>query len=155
MDAEPAVLGLSGDSLRLDDVNGDGLADLVQVRFTDVDVWLNVDGTSWTKRHVIADTPAEPVLREPRAAGGHQRLAAPATSCGATRTSTSTSTWPGGERPSLLTHVDNGLGKTTFLEYSTSTARCSPPRSGTAASCRPVELRWTQRCRRWSTWSSA
>src|SRR4029079_16971908 len=38
---------LERESLRLDDVNGDGLTDLVQIRFSDVDVYLNVDGASW------------------------------------------------------------------------------------------------------------
>ncbi len=42
----------------LDDVNGDGLADLVQVRFDGVDIWVNVDGAGWTaSSHTIAGTP--------------------------------------------------------------------------------------------------
>ena len=47
-------------ALRLDDVNGDGLDDIVQVRFNDIDVWLNVDGSGWTERHVIRGTPSSP-----------------------------------------------------------------------------------------------
>jgi hypothetical protein len=44
MTSSPQYSDIQGDSLRLDDVNGDGLDDLVQVRFDGVDVWLNVDG---------------------------------------------------------------------------------------------------------------
>ncbi|MFO8080189.1 MAG: toxin TcdB middle/N-terminal domain-containing protein, partial [Armatimonadota bacterium] len=39
------------------DVNGDGLSDLVQIRFDAVDIWLNKDGRSFTSRHIIDDTP--------------------------------------------------------------------------------------------------
>ena len=47
--------------LRLDDVNGDGLDDLVSVRFDAIDVWLNVDGVGWTKdRHTFFGTPKAP-----------------------------------------------------------------------------------------------
>ena len=60
MATSPQYSDIQGESLRLDDVNGDGLTDLVQVRFTDVDVWLNVDGAGWTDRHIIKGTPASP-----------------------------------------------------------------------------------------------
>ncbi|MCB9575836.1 MAG: VCBS repeat-containing protein [Polyangiaceae bacterium] len=120
MDASPQYSDVSGDSLRLDDVNGDGLTDLVQIRFSDVDVWLNVAGTSWTKRHIITGTPASPSY------ANRVRLA------DINGSGTRDILWgnankyqymdlAGGERPSVLTRVDNGLGKSTFLEYSTST----------------------------------
>jgi hypothetical protein len=51
-------------------LNGDGLDDLVQVRFDSVDAWLNVDGTGWPRHH-IANTPASPLVREPREPGRH------------------------------------------------------------------------------------
>ncbi|MFP4409121.1 MAG: histidine kinase dimerization/phosphoacceptor domain -containing protein, partial [Spirochaetaceae bacterium] len=47
----------SGTALRVTDVNGDGLADLVHVRFNEVDVWLNVDGTGWTPRRILGNVP--------------------------------------------------------------------------------------------------
>ena len=50
MSESPFYSDIQGDSLRLEDVNGDGLSDLVQVRFQDVDVWLNVDGVGWTPK---------------------------------------------------------------------------------------------------------
>ena len=121
MDSSPQYSDIQGESLRLDDVNGDGLTDLVQVRFTDVDVWLNVDGAGWTDRHIIKGTPASPSY------ANRVRLA------DVNGSGTRDILWgngnkyqyidlAGGERPWILTRVDNGLGKATSLEYSTSTA---------------------------------
>ena len=121
MATSPQYSDIQGESLRLDDVNGDGLTDLVQVRFTDVDVWLNVDGAGWTDRHIIKGTPASPSY------ANRVRLA------DVNGSGTRDILWgngskyqyidlAGGERPWILTRVDNGLGKTTSLEYSTSTA---------------------------------
>ncbi len=119
MDSSPSFSGdVSG--LRLDDVNGDGLDDLVQVRFTDVDVWLNVDGTGWTDRHVLASTPPAP--------GFTNRVRLVDINGSGTRDIL----WgdggnyryidlQGGKRPWILTSVANGLGKTTELEYASST----------------------------------
>jgi RHS repeat-associated protein len=106
-------------ALRLDDVNGDGLDDLVQVRFTDVDVWLNVDGIEWTERHVIAGTPPAPSY------ANRVRLV------DINGSGTRDILWgdggnyryidlAGGHRPWVLTHVANGLGKSTDLEYASS-----------------------------------
>src|SRR4029450_5122346 len=60
MTSSPQYSDIQGDSLRLDDVNGDGLDDLVQGRFDEVEVWLDGDGTSWTERHIIGAAPASP-----------------------------------------------------------------------------------------------
>ncbi|MBI2389823.1 MAG: hypothetical protein HYV09_09545 [Deltaproteobacteria bacterium] len=120
MTASPWFTDPSVGALRVDDVNGDGLDDLVQIRFTDVDVWLNVDGVAWTARHVITGTPASPSylsrtrLVDVNGSGTRDVL------------------WGdglnyryidllGGKRPWVLTKVENGLGKTTELEYATST----------------------------------
>ena len=121
MATSPQYSDIQGESLRLDDVNGDGLSDLVQVRFTDVDVWLNIDGEGWTGRHVISGTPASPSY------ANRVRLV------DINGSGTRDILWgnggkyqyldlQGGERPHVLTRVDNGLGKSTHLEYSTSTA---------------------------------
>jgi RHS repeat-associated protein len=121
MTSSPPYSDVEGESLRLDDVNGDGLDDLVQVRFDAVDVWLNVDGRSWTDRHVIAGTPSAPSF------ANRVRLV------DMNGSGTRDILWgdglkykyidlAGGQRPWVLTHVANGLGKTTDVEYSTSTA---------------------------------
>jgi RHS repeat-associated protein len=107
--------------VRLDDVNGDGLDDLVHVRFQAVDIWLNVDGTSWTTRHTIAGTPAAPSFQN------RVRLV------DINGSGTRDILWgdgnryryidlAGGTRPWVLSRIENGLGKTTTLDYATSTA---------------------------------
>ncbi|HMR78322.1 MAG TPA: toxin TcdB middle/N-terminal domain-containing protein, partial [Polyangiaceae bacterium] len=129
MGTSPQYSDIQGESLRLDDVNGDGLSDLVQVRFTDVDVWLNVDGEGWTERHVISGTPASPSY------ANRVRLV------DINGSGTRDILWgngnkfqymdlQGGERPHVLTRVDNGLGKSTHLEYSTSTAEMLAAEAG-------------------------
>ncbi len=122
MAQSPQFSDIQGDSLRLDDVNGDGLDDLVQVRFDAVDVWLNVDGTAWTpNRHVLHGTPPSPSF------ANRVRLV------DVNGSGTRDILWgdglkyqyidlAGGQRPWVLVHVANGLGKTTDLEYTTSTA---------------------------------
>src|SRR5260370_20978057 len=111
--------------IRIDDVNGDGLDDLVQVRFDAVDIWLNVDGTGWTpNRHVIQGVqPAQGPL-----------WAKKVRTLDINGSGTCDILWgeannyrymdlSGGNRPWLLTHVANGLGKTTDIEYDSSTNR--------------------------------
>jgi len=119
MSGAPYYSDLQGTSIRLEDVNGDGLTDLVQVRFDEVDVWLNVNGTSWTERRIIDHTPVSPSF------ASRVRLV------DVDGSGTRDILWgdagnyryidlQGGTRPWLLTQVHNGLGKTTSLEYATS-----------------------------------
>ena len=122
MALSPQYSDIEGDALHLDDVNGDGLDDLVQVRFDAVDIWLNVDGVGWTpQRHIIEGTPASPSF------ANRVRLV------DVNGSGTRDILWgdglrykyidlAGGSRPGVLTKVSNGLGKTTEIEYSTSTA---------------------------------
>ncbi len=124
MNNSPEYSDPTGSGLRFDDVNGDGLDDLVQVRFDAIDVWLNVDGVGWTADHVIQGvTPAQGPLWESKV-----RLV------DMNGSGTRDILWgeagdyryidlAGGERPWVLTHVDNGLGKTTDIAYSTSVAQ--------------------------------
>jgi RHS repeat-associated protein len=118
----PEFADPSGTGVRLDDVNGDGLDDVVEVNFSEINVWLNVDGVGFTPApHVITGfTPAQGPewlskvrLVDMNGSGlrdiawgeaGNFRYIDEA----------------GGERPWVLTHVENGLGKTTDLTYSTS-----------------------------------
>jgi RHS repeat-associated protein len=118
----PQYSDIEGHSLRLDDVNGDGLDDLVQVRFDAVDVWLNVDGGGWTpNRHVIQATPASPSfadrvrLVDVNGSGTRDILWGDASAYKYIDLA-------GGQRPGVLTRVANGLGKTTEIEYTTAAA---------------------------------
>ncbi|MFZ5862308.1 MAG: toxin TcdB middle/N-terminal domain-containing protein, partial [Nitrospirota bacterium] len=120
MENSPQYSDINGTSLRVDDVNGDGLDDLVQVRMDAVDVWLNVDGVSWTNRHIINGTPASPSfanrvrLVDINGSGTRDILWADARGY-------QYIDLQGGKRAGLLKRVVNGLGKTTDIEYSTST----------------------------------
>lgn len=121
MGGSPMFSDLSGSSLRLDDINGDGFDDLVQGGSSSVDVWLNINGSSWTPRHLIQGTPPNPAFAD--------RLRLLDLNGSGTRDLV----WAdadryqyidlqGGVRPWLLSRVENGLGKSTDIEYSTSTA---------------------------------
>jgi RHS repeat-associated protein len=121
MSSSPQYSDIEGDSMRLDDVNGDGLTDLVQVRFDEIDIWLNVDGEGWTDRHIIRGTPNSPGYAD------RVRLV------DVNGSGTSDILWgnagsyryidlQGGVQPWLLTSIENGFGKSTTLEYSTSVA---------------------------------
>ncbi|MCW5833510.1 MAG: VCBS repeat-containing protein [Labilithrix sp.] len=114
------LLGMIADEpLLLNDVNGDGLADLVRVRFNSVEIYLNVDGERWTPRHVIQQAPPDATI------GSRVRL------IDVNGSGTPDIVWgeghaykyvdlAGGRRPSVLTEVNNGLGRTTRFEYATS-----------------------------------
>ncbi len=127
-------------ALRLDDVNGDGLDDLVQVRFTDVDIWLNVDGIGWTERHTVKGTPAAPSyasrVRLVDANGSGTRDVLWGDAAGYKYIDLL-----GGKRPWVLTKVSNGLGKTSEIEYSTSTALMLAAEREAVAKGKP-ELAW-------------
>ncbi len=123
MASSPEYSDPDGSGLHLDDVNGDGLDDLVQVRIDGVDIWLNVDGAGFTaQRHTIQGVqPAQGPLWATKV-----RIA------DVNGSGTRDILWGeggkyryidllGGTRPWVLTHVDNGLGKTTDIGYGSST----------------------------------
>jgi RHS repeat-associated protein len=120
MDGSPAYTAPTGAMLQLADVNGDGTSDLVQIRTGEVDVWLNVDGTSWRPRKIVTATPSTSNY------GKRVRLT------DFNGSGTPDLVWgvgldyryidlSAGKRPWLLSRVDNGLGKTTEVAYATST----------------------------------
>lgn len=120
MESAPFYSHSDGSALRVGDVNGDGLADMIQVRFDAVDIWLNVDGEAWMERRVIARTPVSQGL--------NSRVRIVDVNGSGTRDIL----WgngrgyryidlQGGKRVRLLTRVDNGYGKSSVLEYESST----------------------------------
>jgi RHS repeat-associated protein len=117
----PEYSDIQGSTIRLSDVNGDGLDDLVQINFDSVDLYLNVNGVSWTKRHILDGTPHH--------AGFQNRVRL----IDVNGSGTADVLWgdansykyidlAGGQKPYVLSSVENGLGKRTELEYSTSAA---------------------------------
>ncbi len=122
MTSSPQFSDPDGSALRVDDVNGDGLADLVQVRFDAVDVWLNYDGASWTQRRILDNTPPNPSYQNRvrivdfNGSGTQDILWGDGLSYKYIDLA-------GGERPWLLTRIENGLGKSTDVGYTTSTVQ--------------------------------
>jgi RHS repeat-associated protein len=122
--AGPFWSDLEDDRIRLSDVNGDGLSDLVQVRFAGVDLWINEGGHGFSERYIIERSPFDP--------GFTQRVRLTDVNASGSRDVL----WgdgdryrlmdlTGGIRPRLLVRVDNGLGKTTELTYEPHTAQQS------------------------------
>ena len=120
MSSSPQYSDPNGSALHIDDVNGDGLSDLVQVRFDEVDVWLNYDGARWTQRRILDNTPPSPSYQNRvrivdfNGSGTHDILWGDASNYRYIDLA-------GGERPWLLTRIENGLGKSTDIEFTTST----------------------------------
>src|SRR6478736_3480377 len=149
----PNYSDIQGTSLRMDDVNGDGLDDLVQVRFDAVDIWLNVDGKGWTERHIIPATPASPSyanrvrLVDVNGSGTRDVLWASANKY-------QYIDLEGGKKSFLLTHIENGLGKSTDIEYETSTqemltaeslSKCDPKADAQLLVTNPWRCAWTMK----------
>jgi RHS repeat-associated protein len=121
MGAAPQFSDIQGSTLKLSDVNGDGLDDLLQINFDSVDIYLNINGTSWTERHILDGTPYH--------AGFNNRVRL----TDLNGSGTPDIVWgdakeyklidlAGGKKPHLLVSVENGLGKRTELEYASSSA---------------------------------
>jgi len=105
--------------LHMVDINADGATDLVQVGFEAVSAWFNQGGEGFTERVIIHDSPtsvealARVRIADIDGSGTTDIVYADAKNY----------RWidpMGGQRPRLLTRVDNGLGALTTLTYSTS-----------------------------------
>ncbi len=102
------------------DINGDGLADVVFVGYDEVTYWINQSGNSFSAPQTIRYTP-------PTSRADTLRIA------DMSGTGTAgilwTSPYPdyryldftGDVKPGLLSRIDNGLGRITAIEYTTST----------------------------------
>ncbi|MEM9074142.1 MAG: SpvB/TcaC N-terminal domain-containing protein, partial [Myxococcota bacterium] len=106
--------------VRLTDVNADGAADIVQVRFDAIDVYFNRAGEGFAERLILRNTPAAPDHLSRVRFADLDGSGTPDIIFG------NAHRWQfidlhGGVRPRLLTRVDNGLGATTRLEYGAST----------------------------------
>jgi len=129
MEFSPNFSNPDNEGVMVADVNGDGLGDLVQIRFDAVDIWLNRDGRSFAERHIIEDTPhtnsgfyGRVRLADVNGsgtvdilwanAGGYQYIDLG----GDYRVQDGNGGYPAG----LLEQVENGLGGTTLIEYSSS-----------------------------------
>ncbi|MEO8905254.1 MAG: toxin TcdB middle/N-terminal domain-containing protein [Polyangiaceae bacterium] len=149
----PQYTDIQGTTLRMDDVNGDGLDDLVQVNYDSISIWLNIDGKAWTDRHIIPNTPKSPSyanrvrLVDVNGSGTRDILWANAKNY-------QYIDLEGGKKSFLLTHVENGLGKSTDIDYSTSTAemlgaeslrKCDPATDAALLATSPWGCAWTMK----------
>jgi RHS repeat-associated protein len=105
--------------VQLADLNADGIDDIVQIRNTDVDFWLNYGGKSFTSRIHLGAMPNAPAydtkvrIVDIDGSGTSDILYAHAND------------WQwvdvmGGKRPRLLSSVKNGLGAVTTFQYGSS-----------------------------------
>jgi RHS repeat-associated protein len=118
---QPPFPSVADEEVRYGDLNGDALADAIAIEGTAVVVWLNIDGQRWSAPIAIPKGPfvgtakATTQINDIDGSGtpdvvfgdaGHYRYI----------------DLLGGTRPALLTTIDSGLGKTSTVEYTTSTA---------------------------------
>ncbi|MDJ0765367.1 MAG: toxin TcdB middle/N-terminal domain-containing protein [Myxococcota bacterium] len=130
MESSPVFHNPEGEGVSIADLNGDGLADILEIKFNAVAVWINRGDDSFTDRHIIAETPPtnSGFYHKVRLAdingsgtvdivwgdaGGYKYLDL----AGEYREQPGN----GGLPPGLLEQVDNGLGATTYMEYAAST----------------------------------
>ncbi len=126
----PRFSNPDNEGVSIADLNGDGLADIFQIRFDAVDIWFNRGDNSFTDRYIVEDTPptnsgyyGQVRLADINGsgtvdivwanAGGYQYLDL----AGYYRELD----FNGGLPTGLLERVENGLGGTTLIEYAPST----------------------------------
>jgi RHS repeat-associated protein len=105
--------------VHLADINADGVDDVVQVRYQDVDVWFNRGGAGFSARVRLAGTPYAPSFDT------KVRLADIDGSGTVDIVYARAGAWQwvdpmGGQRPRLLASVENAVGARTELRYGSS-----------------------------------
>jgi RHS repeat-associated protein len=115
MESAPPELNPELSGVFMADINADGLSDVVQVRYNQLDVWFNVNGERFTPRQTFA-SPFAPDFSP------NIRFADIDGSGTTDLVYGRAEQWKymdllGGVRPRLLTRVHNGLGATTTLTY--------------------------------------
>jgi len=136
------------ETAELDDLNGDGLADLSLVRGTTVEVWINRAGASLVPIDPITESDVDAVdgAEIPARTGNTTVLVADMNANGS-----SDIVWvtESGEvtvmdlfpvRPNLLTRVDNGLGGVIDVTYGTSAAERARDADAGAAWAHPMPM---------------
>jgi RHS repeat-associated protein len=116
----PYFNALDSSELFVSDVNGDGLTDLIKVRVSSVDIYLNENGLGFANRGVLSDTPVHPNTTRRVALTDINGSGTPDLLWGEAH-NYSYIDLTAGIQPLLLRRTHNGLGVTTELEYSTST----------------------------------
>ncbi|HMA94291.1 MAG TPA: toxin TcdB middle/N-terminal domain-containing protein, partial [Polyangiaceae bacterium] len=151
MQNAPQLNSLESSEFFTSDVNGDGLTDFIKVRANAVDVYLNENGLGFTSRGVLSDTPVHPnssrrvALTDINGSGTPDILWGNAEKF-------QYMDLTGGKKPGVLVQVSNGLGKTTTIEYATSTeqmlaaeGQAACPESGIAAGNDPWAYAWCKK----------
>ncbi|MBN1596039.1 VCBS repeat-containing protein [candidate division FCPU426 bacterium] len=109
----------------LGDVDGDGLADVIYVEDTKIQLWINRSGNSWSDSIEIKGTPPVTDMDSVRLVDllgtGTPGLLWSIQESGQARTRYFFLDLTGGTKPYLLNRVDNHLGAITTVEYAPST----------------------------------
>ncbi|MBW7886236.1 MAG: VCBS repeat-containing protein, partial [Caldilineaceae bacterium] len=107
------------------DVDGDGLADLVYVEDTQVRLWINQAGNSWSDPLIIQGTPSVSDMDAVRLidllGAGISGILWSADANGLSRSSMFFLDFTGGSKPYLLQEMDNHMGAMTRVTYAPST----------------------------------
>ncbi len=116
---------ISDHTILLMDVNGDGLADLVQVDSQEISVWLNKGNNSYAAVQTHQNTPGfftgTPELRQADMDGDGYRDLLYAFDNAPVNDAFQYVRLIAGDHPNLLTRIDNGLGQVTDITYKSST----------------------------------
>ncbi|MCI0583734.1 MAG: hypothetical protein L0227_12745, partial [Chloroflexi bacterium] len=113
MDTPPAEVNVELDGVYLEDVNEDGAADVIQVRFDAIDVWFNRAGRGFTPRVIANGTPFRPAFLAGRIRFADMDGSGTTDVLYGTADNYEWVDLMGGVRPRMLTRVDNGLGALT------------------------------------------